>query len=241
MAENNGGFTAAKIQTPVSPIDGKRDGGFRGPGALPADVALVRGNGGFTPPGQAGQDLTKRDGGFRRAGEGPSVAALTAMGQASLPAAQASTSAKAPCEGCGKTVAVAVGAGLKAGLRAKLEQTLAAISAFALSLFDAAILEQSGASTPSAEAHEIHDEPWRDAGFTVSTHDGIVQVSSVIGDSPAALAGLDIGDIIIGLEDLGGPKTIEAFGIGWRKGDKWASHRVEIQRGGEKRTLAISN
>ena len=240
MAENNGGFTAAKIQTPVSPIDGKRDGGFKGPGALPADVAIARGNGGFTPPGQAGQDPSKRDGGFRRAGEGPSVAALTAMGQAA-PAAQAPAPGKAPCEGCGKTVTVAVGAGLKAGLRSKLEQALASLSAFSLSLFDAAILEQPGASTSSAEAHEIHDEPWREAGFTVSAHDGIVQVSSVIGDSPAALAGLDIGDVITGLEDLGGPKTIEAFGIGWRKGDKWASHRVEIQRGGEKRTLAIAN
>lgn len=144
---------------------------------------------------------------------GASNGALTSFVPKNAPApeapAKSAPATAAPCVGCAGKLQLEVGT--KDALRRKLAGTLAGMAEFAMSLFDAALVEATATSEASAAPYNFAPVAWADRGFSVAAKGGALVVTGVDPDSPADQAGLDVGDRIVSVENAPKVDSIALF------------------------------
>lgn len=150
---------------------------------------------------------------------------------------------KAPCVGCTKSVTLAAISGSRPALRAKLTEAIDAGGKFLLALFDAVILEGPPTAPQVVPQVERPRADYKANGFDVGVQAigdrAILVITAVTPDSPAARAGLEIGDAIKSVDDGVKPDNIADFAKAYARGDKWQATRLVIERGGEFHELQI--
>lgn len=218
----------------------RNDGGakeYQGAPKVGATATKVRANGGAK---EYQPRATSRDGGAKpfapetqTAGNGGAKEYRSAAASAAPSSAPA---AAAPCVGCAHKLIV-VG-GMKADLRIKLKSAIDAAGAFALDLFDALIFD---GSAPAPIHPTAADEPtsWEGRGFGVAKHEDGLVVTHVLGDSPAGRAGIDVGDLIVWVDNVVDPKSIQVFADRMAM-TTWEKTRIVVARGSARHTIDIA-
>lgn len=211
-----------------APAQGRRDGGARKAGVVDGNVRE------WQPKAKEGNGDANGSAALKP--WQPRASAGDGATKTFEPKAAPVASAVAPCAGCSKGLQLKLAPGSRETLRAKLQASVAMVSSFVLSLFEALLVE----STPEAPAAPETDRTtWQDRGFSVVLRDGALVVQSVATDSPAGRAGLVVGDRIVGAENAPHINTIDLFAAKMASTTFQTNH-VMIDRNGARLDLEIA-